>query len=112
MEVKHQLKQLFTSYMSAEDDAVHAATTALHDRLAAGGHASNDEPLSTSADAVAWRLLAQYPGDIGVFAPYLLNVLLLQPGQGVFLAANEPHAYLSGMFDSVHGCMECGHMDA
>lgn len=38
---------------------------------------------------------------MGVFAAYLLNAVVLAPGEAVFLAANEPHAYLSG------DCVEC-----
>lgn len=35
-----------------------------------------------------------FPGDAGVFCIYLLNLVELEPGQGIFLAENEPHAYL------------------
>lgn len=42
------------------------------------------------------RLHSQYPGDIGCFSIYFLNRIVLQPGQAMFLGANEPHAYLSG----------------
>jgi mannose-6-phosphate isomerase len=38
----------------------------------------------------------QFPGDVGAWMVYFLNVLTLQPGQGLFLAANEPHAYMHG----------------
>ena len=31
-----------------------------------------------------------------MFAAYFLNVVALQPGQAMFLPANEPHAYVSG----------------
>lgn len=48
-----------------------------------------------------WRLNSQYPGDVGVFCVFFLNYLRLQPGEAVFLAANEPHAYISG------SCVEC-----
>lgn len=42
------------------------------------------------------RLSNQYPGDVGIFAAYFLNYITLEPGQAIFLEANEPHAYLSG----------------
>jgi len=46
--------------------------------------------------------LAQlYPGDPGVFAPFFLNYLKLNPGEGVFLKPNKLHAYLKGE------CIEC-----
>ncbi|XP_006163105.2 mannose-6-phosphate isomerase [Tupaia chinensis] len=47
------------------------------------------------------RLHQQYPGDIGCFAIYFLNLLTLQPGEAMFLEANVPHAYLKG------DCVEC-----
>lgn len=47
------------------------------------------------------RLNQQYPNDVGVFCVFFLNFITLKPGQAVFLAANEPHAYLSG------NCIEC-----
>ena len=42
------------------------------------------------------RLNKQFPDDVGIFCALLLNYVKLQPGEGIFLAANEPHAYLSG----------------
>jgi mannose-6-phosphate isomerase len=42
------------------------------------------------------RLHAQYENDVGVFCVYLLNYLVLKPGEALFLGANEPHAYISG----------------
>src|SRR5207247_9749524 len=48
--------------------------------------------------AFSWmeRLHAKYPGDIGVLAPLLLNLIELAPEDGLFLAAGELHAYLEG----------------
>ncbi len=42
------------------------------------------------------RLGESYPGDIGVLSPLLLNLLLLQPGDTMFLEAGVLHAYLEG----------------
>ena len=42
------------------------------------------------------ELAEQYPGDIGLFAPLMLNTLTLQPGEAMFLYACTPHAYLKG----------------
>lgn len=47
------------------------------------------------------QLHQQYPGDIGCFAIYFLNLLTLKPGEAMFLEANVPHAYLKG------DCVEC-----
>jgi mannose-6-phosphate isomerase len=42
------------------------------------------------------RLQELYPGDIGVLSPLLLNLILLQPGDTMFLEAGVLHAYLEG----------------
>lgn len=39
----------------------------------------------------------EYPADIGVFAPILLNLTCLKPGEAMFLPAGELHAYLNGV---------------
>ena len=48
--------------------------------------------------AWAWaaRLLARYPGDVSALAPLYLNLLVLAPGDALFLPAGELHAYLEG----------------
>jgi mannose-6-phosphate isomerase len=52
------------------------------------------------SDDRAWswvgRLLARHPGDAGVLAPLYLNLVPLSPGEALFLAAGELHAYLEG----------------
>ena len=53
----------------------------------------------TDAEAAArWveRLAASYPGDAGVLSPYLLNLVHLAPGEGIFTGAGTLHAALSG----------------
>jgi mannose-6-phosphate isomerase len=37
-----------------------------------------------------------YPKDSGVFSPLYLNLITLQPGQGLFIPPGTPHAYISG----------------
>ncbi|MFM4934087.1 mannose-6-phosphate isomerase, class I [Aeromonas veronii] len=46
--------------------------------------------------ALITSLAAQYPGDVGLFSPLLLNVVTLEPGQAMFLDACTPHAYVRG----------------
>lgn len=41
-------------------------------------------------------LAQQYPDDIGLFAPLILNTITLKPGEAMFLRACTPHAYISG----------------
>ena len=74
-------------------------------QLRAGERGTNAEgtgPQSgalTEAEAAArWveRLAVGYPGDAGVLAPYLLNLVCLAPGEGIFTGAGTLHAALSG----------------
>lgn len=46
-------------------------------------------------------LKKDFPNDVGVLSLFFLNVVRLQPGQAMFLGANQIHAYLSG------DCVEC-----
>lgn len=65
-------------------------------------HPSNgDGARNLDVPSLVLRLSEQYPGDVGIFAPFYLNCFVLSPGQAIFLGPNEPHAYLSGE------CMEC-----
>lgn len=42
------------------------------------------------------QIYSQFPDDVGCWMVFVLNVVDMQPGDGLFLAANEPHAYLAG----------------
>jgi len=42
-----------------------------------------------------------FPGDVGVFAPYFLNNVILNKGEAIFIPENTPHCYISG------DCIEC-----
>jgi mannose-6-phosphate isomerase len=45
----------------------------------------------------ALRLGTTYPGDIGVVVALLLNLIVLQEGQAIYLPAGNLHAYLRGV---------------
>ncbi|KES19633.1 Phosphomannose isomerase [Gilliamella apicola SCGC AB-598-B02] len=57
---------------------------------------TNIEPFSNEPYLTIKTLAKDYPNDIGVFMPLILNVIELQPTQAMFLSAQTPHAYLSG----------------
>ena len=42
------------------------------------------------------RIAEEYPSDIGILSPMLLNLIRLKQGQALFLRAGELHAYLKG----------------
>ena len=64
---------------------------------AAARSAANIDDGPFALDA-AWttRLATLYPGDIGAVVALLLNHVVLEPGEAVFLGAGNLHAYLEG----------------
>jgi len=64
--------------------------------------------------ALVLTLSDQYPGDVGLFAPLLLNVVTLQPGQAMYLdAANSDNVLRAGLtakhldVDELLACTRC-----
>lgn len=60
----------------------------------------------------ALELGERYPGDAGVLASLLLNRVTLRPGQALYLASGNLHAYLSGTGIEIMGnsdnVLRCG----
>jgi mannose-6-phosphate isomerase len=50
----------------------------------------------TEQEQIFLELVPKYPGDVGLFSIFLLNLVHLERGQGVFIGAGIPHAYLKG----------------
>ncbi|KAI0946522.1 hypothetical protein AcW1_009963 [Taiwanofungus camphoratus] len=89
---KAALKDLFSAVMTADAATFKSELEKLVKRYAAGGE---HEAEKTVKDLVL-RLNSQFPGDIGVFCAFMLNYVKMDPGDAIFLAAGEPHAYVSG----------------
>ncbi|MGR5147854.1 mannose-6-phosphate isomerase, class I [Photobacterium alginatilyticum] len=82
------LRQFFEAMLSLQGEV---KETALAGLLAYAEQHKDDELF-----ALILELAGQYPGDIGLFSPLMLNVLTLQPGEAMFLHACTPHAYING----------------
>ncbi|KAG0274498.1 hypothetical protein BGZ97_010495, partial [Linnemannia gamsii] len=91
-EGRQALKALFKTMMFADSAKVKLEL----DRLVARLESTGQQYSEGSFEELLLRAHSQFPGDVGVFSFFFLNYIVLQPGQAVFLAANEPHAYLSG----------------
>lgn len=52
-------------------------------------------------EELALLLEKQYPSDVGVISSFFFNYVKLNPGEALYIGANEPHAYVSGE------CLEC-----
>lgn len=86
------LRTLFTAIMTLKCDKKTQAIAELR--------ASYRKPAKTllAREALQYSEAfdAHYPGDIGLFAPLLLNTVELAPGEAMFLFAETPHAYVEG----------------
>lgn len=84
------LKALYSKVMNSDEHTIEHLCGKLFERLSSSVE-------RTAEDNWVLSLRANYPtGDVGLFSFYMLNRLELTPGEGIFLEANTPHAYLSG----------------
>ncbi|KAF3929637.1 hypothetical protein ABW20_dc0105983 [Dactylellina cionopaga] len=93
------LKKLYEKLMTSDPTAITSSgksllDTATREQSSFGGGGKLPDG-RTYADLII-ELNDQFPYDIGLFSTFFLNFVSLSPGQGIFLQANEPHAYLSG----------------
>eukprot|EP01006_Ploeotia_vitrea_P029680 TRINITY_DN62175_c0_g1_i1.p1 TRINITY_DN62175_c0_g1~~TRINITY_DN62175_c0_g1_i1.p1 ORF type:complete len:415 (-),score=36.05 TRINITY_DN62175_c0_g1_i1:394-1638(-) len=88
---KTYLQELFKLVLKSPQEVIDNQISKLHDWLknnsAAAQELHHSAFLSVNKD---------FPGDAGCLMVYLLNVVQLKAGEGLFLRANEPHAYISG----------------
>ncbi|MCS0033912.1 mannose-6-phosphate isomerase, class I [Vibrio parahaemolyticus] len=86
------LEVFFIGILSLKGEAKEASIQGLIEYAKAHQQPSIENDLGT----LIMELNKSYPGDIGLFAPLMLNVLTLSPGEAMFLDARTPHAYLKG----------------
>lgn len=92
------LREVLTAVLTADRSAM-AETVAATGRAAAAVAAEPGavSPAGVRAYAACASLVRTFPGDPGVIAAMLLNHVRLQPGEGLYLGAGVPHAYLGGL---------------
>ncbi|KAL1582899.1 hypothetical protein WHR41_08411 [Cladosporium halotolerans] len=100
-ELKQELKEAFSHLMNSKEEDIKSASEELlaqvkeENESFAGGQ-STPAPGSKVFAEVLPRLNGQFPGDIGLFVVFFLNFVQLQPGEAMFLRADDIHAYISG----------------
>ncbi|XP_021549522.1 mannose-6-phosphate isomerase isoform X4 [Neomonachus schauinslandi] len=92
--VASALQSCFSHLMKSEKTVVVEQLNLLVKRISQQVAAGNN--MEDIYGELLLQLHQQYPGDIGCFAIYFLNLLALKPGEAMFLEANVPHAYLKG----------------
>lgn len=90
--IKDAIRQIFGTLMKAPTSIVQDTIASIIRRYGSGGATPEEYAIKDLLVA----LDNQFPGDVGVLCIFLLNVVSLEPGQAIFLQANEPHAYLNG----------------
>ncbi|KAK4694432.1 mannose-6-phosphate isomerase, partial [Phenoliferia sp. Uapishka_3] len=90
-EKKAGLKEMFSALMNADAEKVREEVKKLVERLEkeSGEEGREERELIKT-------LNEDFEGDVGIFCTFVLNIVRLQPGEAVFLKADEPHAYLDG----------------
>ncbi|XP_035744143.1 mannose-6-phosphate isomerase-like [Vespa mandarinia] len=91
------LKKCFHSLMTRDHNLVMLQLEHLLERLS---YLDKSSQQILNGDLLR-RLHLDYPGDVGCFGIYIFNYVTLQPGEALYLAPNEPHAYIYG------DCIEC-----
>nr|XP_050844713.1 mannose-6-phosphate isomerase [Vespula vulgaris] len=90
-------KKCFHSLMTCDHNLVMLQLEHLLERLA---YLDKSSQVTLNGDLLQ-KLHLDYPGDVGCFGIYIFNYITLQPGEALYLAPNEPHAYIYG------DCIEC-----
>ncbi|KAG8659735.1 mannose-6-phosphate isomerase 1 [Manihot esculenta] len=95
--VKSLLRSIFTQLMSAGKEITTKVISKLKSRL----HMESQVRELADKEWLVLKLEKQYPADIGIISAFFFNYVKLNPGEALYLGANEPHAYLYG------DCIEC-----
>jgi mannose-6-phosphate isomerase len=106
----HRLEAAFERLVTwrADDrpELVAEVASDAHRLLAGAGPQRADGPLSPGdRRALMWasRLCVQHPKDPLVAAPFLLDLVRVEPGSTLFVPAGAPHAYLHGLAVEIMG---------
>ena len=92
VEIKAILKKIFGNLMNSPAEKYEVLAANLSSRFQAG----TIQGVPEEERQLVLKLSSEFPNDVGIFCTFLLNIATLQPGQALFLQANEPHAYLEG----------------
>jgi mannose-6-phosphate isomerase len=89
------LRALFTTWITAPQPDIDVLVTAVLE--GAINYLSSGATEFAAEAKTVLELGESYPGDAGVLAALLLNRITLSPGEGIYLAAGNLHAYLRGV---------------
>lgn len=90
--LKSAIRDVFTAVMQSSSETVERQLRALIERYKSSQFKHEESDI---VDLIV-ELDRQFPGDVGVFCVFMMNVVKLGVGESIFLKADEPHAYISG----------------
>jgi mannose-6-phosphate isomerase len=93
---KKALQETFTALMNSSKDDIATATKGLLEEAAKGAGFAGGIPEANELAELVQTLNSQFPDDIGLFVLFFLNFVKLEPGEAMFLQADDIHAYISG----------------
>lgn len=86
------LKTCYAKLMKSDDESIRKCIAGLEKKFS-----KEDNKLAQTFK----QIQKDFPNDVGSLSLFFLNLIELEAGDSIFLAANVPHAYLSG------DCIEC-----
>jgi mannose-6-phosphate isomerase len=101
---KEALRSIFTTLMESPSekietackDLISAADNNPNSFATVSGEVETNPTNPAELAALAKRLNGQFPNDIGLFIFFFLNFVKMDPGEAMFLKADDIHAYISG----------------
>ena len=96
-DAKARLQAAFTQLVKSDRNTVASKSKELlslaeSQRITPGPSVNTTEELCE----LVQRCNSQFPQDIGLFVLFFLNLVKLEPGQAMYLKADDIHAYISG----------------
>ncbi|KAH7145636.1 mannose-6-phosphate isomerase [Dactylonectria estremocensis] len=97
---KAALKKAFAALMSSSPESIAEQTSNLVQQATSEGAEFAAGGVSSTSGEILSGLVKQLQGefgsDVGLFVLFFLNYVTLEPGEALFLVADDIHAYVSG----------------
>ncbi|KAI5952314.1 PMI1 [Candida jiufengensis] len=91
---KKLIQKVFSKLMNTDDSVISQKAKELVEETEKNPQLFKD--IDPRLPELIQRLNKQFPNDIGLLSALIINYVELKKGEGMFLQANIPHAYISG----------------
>ncbi|KAF2669967.1 mannose-6-phosphate isomerase [Microthyrium microscopicum] len=93
---KKALQETFTALLNSSKESIASATKELLEEAKKGAEFAGGIAEAEELSKLIPILNSQFPDDIGLFVLFFLNYVKLEPGEAMYLKADDIHAYISG----------------